>query len=717
MLHFDWAPFYKEFAHKIASFKHNRSKLIEMVHEVFTEVGIPLPTLDKDNTIDDMDPFTVIGLFNRAMSDTSRMKIAKAFADRLQVKRDLPTGFDGVPVLNNQNATFYYFTDERKDTAIDDLWGLFESALAYAEQTSESNMNRFTRYFNRVINAKGNGIGKVSMGLYWIAPDTFLNLDSRNRWYIYKSGKLPDEFVATLPESKHKMDATTYLDISEKALTYLQSDKSDQNNVIELSYEAWRYYTQLRQEQKEKDEQKKRIPIQGTLTDEEVDTTHYWIYSAGSGSVMWEEFYDAGIMAIGWGDIGDLRKFASKEAMRKSMREKDPSLSHKHGAHATWQFANEMKIGDVIFVKRGLHHVIGRGVVTSDYYYDEKRHDEYKNIRNVDWTDKEEKPHPGKAVTKFLTDITRYTAYVEKLRALYETEEEDISGAENYPVYTEENFFRKVFMSKEDYYKLVRLLKIKKNVILQGPPGVGKTFVAKRLAYAMMGVQDIERVMMIQFHQSYSYEDFIMGYRPSAEGFELKTGAFYDFCKNAEIDSENDYFFIIDEINRGNLSKIFGELFVLIENNKRENSLRLLYSDEEFSIPKNVHIIGMMNTADRSLAMLDYALRRRFAFFEMTPGFDTEGFQNYSASLQNKKFDALIKTIKSLNQAIAEDESLGQSFCLGHSFFCNLTKEELEKDVLGSIVEYELIPLLKEYWFDEWDRVRSWSEQLRDAIR
>lgn len=208
-----------------------------------------------------------------------------------------------------------------------------------------------------------------------------------------------------------------------------------------------------------------------------------------------------------------------------------------------------------------------------------------------------------------------------------------------------------------------------------------------------------------------------MGYRPSAEGFELKTGAFYDFCKNAEIDSENDYFFIIDEINRGNLSKIFGELFVLIENNKRENSLRLLYSDEEFSIPKNVHIIGMMNTADRSLAMLDYALRRRFAFFEMTPGFDTEGFQNYSASLQNKKFDALIKTIKSLNQAIAEDESLGQSFCLGHSFFCNLTKEELEKDVLGSIVEYELIPLLKEYWFDEWDRVRSWSEQLRDAIR
>lgn len=156
-------------------------------------------------------------------------------------------------------------------------------------------------------------------------------------------------------------------------------------------------------------------------------------------------------------------------------------------------------------------------------------------------------------------------------------------------------------------------MKTKKNIILQGAPGVGKTFAAKRLAYAIMGEMNSSRVMMVQFHQSYCYEDFVMGFRPSKDGFELTSGPFYQFCKTAQIDNEHDYFFIIDEINRGNLSKIFGEL--LIEKDKRGEKMRLLYSNEQFAVPRNVHIIGMMNTSDRSLAMIDYALRRRFAFF------------------------------------------------------------------------------------------------------
>ena len=172
---------------------------------------------------------------------------------------------------------------------------------------------------------------------------------------------------------------------------------------------------------------------------------------------------------------------------------------------------------------------------------------------------------------------------------------------------------------------------------MQGAPGVGKTFAAKRLAYSMMGVKDPNRVMMVQFHQSYSYEDFIEGFRPAATGFELKKGPFYNFCKKAEDDLENDYYFIIDEINRGNLSKIFGELFMLVENDKRGISLQLLYSGDKFSVPENVYIIGMMNTADRSLAMLDYALRRRFAFFEFSPAFQTNGFRKYRQEKNNKK--------------------------------------------------------------------------------
>lgn len=463
--------------------------------------------------------------------------------------------------------------------------------------------------------------------------------------------------------------------------------------------------------------QPEAAPKGAAVADEDVETTHYWIYSPGDGAAIWDECYKNGFMAIGWDQIGDLTAYSSKDDMKQAMKEKiDPSKSYMNAAHATWQFVHDMKPGDVIFAKKGMHLVIGRGVVESGYEFDPSRN-HYKNVRKVRWTHKGEWPHPGQAVMKTLTDITAYTDYVEKLNAMFasDTIDDEEETIVEYPAYDAEDFLEEVFMDDKSYETLVALIRKKKNVILQGAPGVGKTFAAKRLAYSMMGVKDPNRVMMVQFHQSYSYEDFIMGFRPSESGFELKRGAFYNFCKDAEIDSENEYFFIIDEINRGNLSKIFGELFMLIESDKRGVELQLLYSDEKFFVPSNVYIIGMMNTADRSLAMLDYALRRRFAFFEMKPGFDTDGFREYRMGLESEKFDRLINCVENLNAAIAADESLGEGFCIGHSYFCNLKKAT--DQALSGIVEYELIPLLKEYWFDEPVKVRDWINNLRSAIK
>lgn len=456
------------------------------------------------------------------------------------------------------------------------------------------------------------------------------------------------------------------------------------------------------------------------LADTKEDSVRYWLYAPGEGSAMWDYFHSHGEMGIGWAEIGDLRVFGSKEEMKQKMKDTyDPTLSYMNAAHATWQFANEIKVGDIIFVKKGRNQIIGRGVVTGDYYFHQPD-PEYPHRRSVKWTHKGEWPHPsGQAAMKTLTDVTPYTDYVEKLCGLFvsETEADVEEQIVTFPEYIETDFLSDVYMESEEYATLVDLIRTKKNVILQGAPGVGKTFAAKRLAYSMMGVKDQNRVMMIQFHQSYSYEDFIMGFRPSEAGFELKKGAFYNFCKKAEIDSDNEYFFIIDEINRGNLSKIFGELFMLIESDKRGIQLQLLYSDEKFAVPKNVYIIGMMNTADRSLAMLDYALRRRFAFYEMRPGFETEGFREYRMALENDKFNNLIHCVESLNAVVSADDSLGDGFCIGHSYFCNLTADTITDRKLSGIVEYELIPLLKEYWFDEPLKVKDWTNNLRSAIK
>ena len=276
--------------------------------------------------------------------------------------------------------------------------------------------------------------------------------------------------------------------------------------------------------------------------------------------------------------------------------------------------------------------------------------------------------------------------------------------------YTKEDFLEDVYISEEKYDKLVNVLKRKKNIILQGAPGVGKTFLAKRLAYSIMGEKDEERVKFIQFHQNYSYEDFVMGYKPVEKGFELKYGIFYNFCQKATKNPDKDYFFIIDEINRGNLSKIFGELLMLIETDYRDEKVTLAYTSSDFSVPNNLHIIGMMNIADRSLAMIDYALRRRFSFFDIEPAFDSEGFSNYQKEFSNKTFNELIEKIKKLNEAITQDQSLGKGFCIGHSYFCNA--EECTVEWMKDIVDFDILPMLSEYWFDDEVNLDKWKDIL-----
>jgi len=522
-----------------------------------------------------------------------------------------------------------------------------------------------------------------------------------------------------------------------------------------------------------------------------------------------------------------------------------------------YNFAYVMKPGDVVFAKKGRNIIVGRGVVTSDYIYDNSR-GVHPNIRKIDWTHKGEWESKNMLAMKTLTDISRDTDYVNNLNALFDDlnkkqtnkykdnnnserhywfvtanprvwslSEWPNGGLQEYSLYNDKGNKRRIFknfieanqgdpvicyettptkqikclaevvskndgkslpirltktllnfidfdeikdlpelanmeylknqqgsffkLTKEEYEALMyqideanpgeikqknisyyndkdflsevyisqtklsqlkNLLLRKQNVILQGAPGVGKTFCAKRLAYTILGEKNEDKISFIQFHQNYSYEDFIMGYKPDGSDFVLKEGVFYRFCRKAKSDPDSKYFFIIDEINRGNLSKIFGELLMLIEKDYRGTYASMPYKEERFVVPKNLYIIGMMNTADRSLAMIDYALRRRFSFVEMEPGFESEGFRNYQKGLKSDLFNKIVDLIKELNEDISDDNSLGKGFKIGHSYLCGINQEDCTKELLEEIVKYDILPMLQEYWFDNQDKVEKWNKRF-----
>ena len=721
---YTWVPFYTELANKLLPYKNDRAALIDKLQAMYESIDTKLPKLDDGGVPNDIDPFTIFGLFNKGISSQNRRKIVAALADVFCITAELPNDFAGTPLLNNLNATFYAFIGDsrRGESDIDNLWDLFEAELALADADNPENRNAFAAAFDKTVGQFGLG-WKLTMGLYWARPLAFINLDSRNRWFMGDTAKAGVPIASIMPKEKDAPihDGKHYLAICDTIRAELNSADCSYNGFPSLSTAAFIESERVNRERKAAAKAAEQEAEENALGDAGVEVVHYWLYAPGEGASMWEDFYTRGVMGLGWHELGDLREYSTKEDMRLALQQiRGNETSQKNSAHAVWQFTHDIKPGDIVFVKRGRTEILGRGVVVGGYAYDADA-GHYPNLREVKWTHKGHWTHDDQFAMKTLTDVTDYTDFVEKVNGYFEEDAEETLGG-TLPAdlpYDREQFLSEAYMDEETYDTLVGVLRSKKNIILQGAPGVGKTFVAKRLAYSMMGAKDRDRVMMVQFHQSYSYEDFIEGFRPSASGFDLIKGSFYTFCKKAQDDTDNDYFFIVDEINRGNLSKIFGELFMLIENDKRgpNNKLQLLYSRERFYVPSNVYLIGMMNTADRSLAMLDYALRRRFAFFDLRPGFDSKGFIAYRDSLGNPKLNNLLACTVKLNAAISDDDTLGDGFCIGHSYFCGMKAADVTDAKLSAIVEYELAPMLREYWFDEPSKVREWTDALRKSIK
>ncbi len=832
---YTWIPFYKELSQKLLQFRNNRRPLIDWIYaNIKGEYIKHLKDAPDGRSVADIDPFTVYAIFNRGITHEKRIEICQMFKDYLNISASVPKDFDGIPVMNAQRTNFMAFANKREEGDIERLWNVFEAAVLGKEIENYYNAleHQYLVKFN------------LTFGLFWIRPDLYLPLDSRSQNMLNSIG-------ITFDNTKF-LKYKEYKEVMNRLDEKMQTESLGFTNYAEFSYAAY-LKTSQKQEKVEKNDS---------------STIAYWIYAPGEQAVYWDEYYQDGIMGLGWNKIGDLRKYRKQQDLVAPLKlHYGAGTSQKNNADMLYGFANEMKPGDIVFAKKGRSLIVGRGVVTSDYYYD-GNHDNQPHLRKVNWTNKGEWKTDSMLAMKTLTNITRYTDDVKQLNKLiegknspdsvestdkkywllavssfweieymkvgeerfvcsynkdygpesveesyplgsvyiesdefqqfrnaevadivvaYETtptkrivgiltvskhyygnsicfkKKENITfpldfhklppnnGLENmeymknqqgsffkvtadeYDIimelvrgdnplpkqekkekYTRSNFLDEVYVGYQDYERLESLLLRKKNLILQGAPGVGKTFAARRLAYAIMGEKDDSRVMQVQFHQNYSYEDFVMGYKPNEEGgFELKNGVFYRFCKRAAADSEHKYFFIIDEINRGNLSKIFGELLMLIENDYRDKPIQLAYKDEVFAVPSNLYIIGMMNTADRSLAMIDYALRRRFSFFEMKPGFNSPAFEEEMRKKMDHHLENLVKAIVELNKVIENDDSLGSGFCIGHSYLCNLGYHyELE-----NIVEYDIIPMLREYWFDNDNLFNQEAQKLREAIK
>jgi len=689
---FTWIPIYQELAHKLAGWENRQQELISFLEELRTQGFVVTPLHDKDGDgarflLKEIDPFTFFGVFNRRIGYDQRTLILSQMKHFFGLQSELPEDFNGVPVLNNMKSWFFPNQISRGISDVGRLWKVFQLAL----EDNPLENDEFLKAFDEALLVKQTNVN-LTVGLFWICPQTFLNLDQTNRAYL--GIRLPDRGLT----------AKFYIDAMASVL-------ADGKPFPEVSLTAWGA----------ENERTRRVAESKEAGYRAWGGISYWLAGAywddRDPADQTQRFVEEGIWENGYHNryINEVMSMRVNDKIAIKAASTQRNGLPFDARNKTVSRMTIKAIGTIVANRND-----GRTVeVEWDTSFEGKTWYFYTN-RNTIWHLRTDDNYRLKEYAQKLRDFVWYGKeqdyewFRKRFLSLRETDHilSEYIEASKPPYGIEDLIASGVFLSEDELEHILEKLQFKKAMILQGPPGVGKTFIARKLAYALMKEVDNERLETVQFHQSYSYDDFVRGYRPvagKAGSFTLQNGVFYDFCQKAIKDPDREYVFIIDEINRGNLSQIFGELLMLIEADKRgpEFALPLTYRNEDephFFVPPNLYLIGLMNLADRSLAMVDYALRRRFVFVTLRPQFESELFRQWlSARSMNPDLVQLImERLTGLNAEISTDPFLGENYQIGHSFF--LPRGDnfsgLNRDWYQGIVRTEIIPLLKEYWFD-----------------
>ena len=687
---FIWSEIYEEFATKLLEYKNDRKNLISKLQNVYEEIDMKLPKMESNGEILDIDPFTIFGLFNKGITDDNRKRILGEIAKQFNLKNKVPFSFEGIPLVNNLRSTFFNFAEERGENDINNLWEVFESAIRYADNPTQGNKLKIESTYNNVIKQKGIQ-WNITMGLYWIRPNTYINLDSKNREFIIKQKILPQQFIKEVNQFKNVPNGEQYIQLCDLLLEKIKDGQYGYRDFKELSFIAY-----------------ERNMSVDTVTQHNTQNTdiakNTILYGPpGTGKTYNTVMYAVAIIENK--KLEEIKKENYTEVIDRYNKYKEDGLIEFTTFHQSYGYEE--------FIE-GIKPVI---------HSDEE-----------DETDIQYEVVPG--LFKKFCDIAG--------KPILRKEKCDIGINESPTIWkislegSGENSTRTECMKNEHirigYDEYGREI----TNLFKGAAGrhILNYFINDMsIGDIVMSCYDCNTVDAIgvvtgeyEWHDEYAQYKrlrkvnwIVKGIKENIikinNGSRLSNPTVYKlrmdlsdvmeiiekYSKNTiEVEEKKkNHVFIIDEINRGNISKIFGELITLIEPTKRigqteGQKVRLPYSQKLFGVPNNVYLIGTMNTADRSIATIDTALRRRFNFKEMLPDAEVlDGIYVEDVSIK----DIFIKMNKRITVLFDREHTLG------HAYFLPL-KGAPTIETLANIFENSIIPLLQEYFYEDYEKIR-----------